>query len=156
MEHLDPFGEHQIRCDDGAGGFMAGREHLEQQFGTREVNGHISHLVEDQQIHPVQIPLKRRQSPLLFRFVQFIDETGDTLEHHPVFLFTCANPCCDRQMGLPRSGIPDHEDILMIFEERERTQQRKSNRERMLPSSPLPGTVRAPFSAYRSRISLPR
>ena len=31
-----------------------------------------------------------------------------------------------------------------------------SNRERVLPPSPLPGTVRAPFSAYGSRISLPR
>ena len=31
-----------------------------------------------------------------------------------------------------------------------------SNRERVLPPSPLPGTVRAPFRAYGSRIPLPR
>ena len=30
-----------------------------------------------------------------------------------------------------------------------------SNREKMLPSSPLPGTVRAAFTAYGSRISRP-
>ena len=33
---------------------------------------------------------------------------------------------------------------------------RTSNRERVLPPSPLPGTVRAPFRAYGSRIPLPR
>ena len=33
---------------------MAGRKYLEQQFSTRKVNGHISHLIKDQQIlgHP--------------------------------------------------------------------------------------------------------
>ena len=54
MEYFDPLGEHQIRCDDGAGGFMAGRKYLEQQFSTRKVNGHISHLIKDQHLlgHP--------------------------------------------------------------------------------------------------------
>ena len=60
MEYFDPLGEDQIRCDDGAGGFMAGRKYLEQQFSTRKVNGHISHLIKDQQIHSFQTLLQRR------------------------------------------------------------------------------------------------
>ena len=49
------------------------------------------------------------------------------------------------------SRPPDHESETI-----ESKRAPMSNRERVLPPSPLPGTVRAPFSAYGSRISLPR
>jgi len=99
------------------GGWSKKGEQLEEQFSSCQVKGNIPQFIQDQEIHSFQLPEKIRQPPLLFRFNQLVDKSRRRLEHHPIPLFTGQDPRGDRKMGLPGSRVPDHQDILMLFDE---------------------------------------
>jgi len=48
-EHLAPFGEAAVRCQDHGTFFVTGVDELEQQVGAAGGDGHIADLVDDEQ-----------------------------------------------------------------------------------------------------------
>ena len=69
-EHGGPFVKRQVRGDDSRAAFVTLREDVEQQFGAGARERHITQLVDDQQLHGLQLRLQLQQAALVSRFAQ--------------------------------------------------------------------------------------
>ena len=68
-----PFIEGQIAGDQGRATFVALAEHFKQELRAHSGEGHITELVDDQELHGVEMFLQGTQAPFIARLHQFMN-----------------------------------------------------------------------------------
>jgi hypothetical protein len=114
LENLAPLAERQVAGDEHTGTLVAVAEDPEQEFDATATERHISQLVADQQVRPLQLPEEFVQRVLLLSLFELADQLRRREEAHPQTLSASSLAQGDGDVTLPSSLTPDKAAIVIM------------------------------------------
>ena len=99
----DPFGEGEIRRDDGGAALIAVGEQIEEQLAADAVEGHEAQLVDDEYLDAEEPLLEARELAGIPGFHELPHEVRCAGKEHAPFLFRRFDAERDGEVRLPRS-----------------------------------------------------
>ena len=108
----DPFGEGEIRGDDGGATLVTVGEQIEEQLAAGAVEGHEAQLVDDEDVDAEEPLLQARELAGIAGFEELAHEVGRAGEEHAAFLFRRFDAERDRQVRLAGPDRAGEDQIL--------------------------------------------
>ena len=112
-----PVLERKVRCDDGRTPLVTLRECLEEQFGSARRERHVAKLVDDQQLHGLQVALELEKTPFITSLRQLVHQGRRSGERNGEALLAGGQPQGQGDMGLAGAAVAECDDVLPAQDE---------------------------------------
>ncbi len=116
LKDLAPLAKRQVTGDQHAGALVAVAKDPEQELDAATTVGHISELVADQQLRPLQLPQEFVQGVLLPSLFELVDQICGREEAHAQTLPASSQAQGDGDVSFPSSLGADKATIVLIFD----------------------------------------
>src|SRR5712692_7040049 len=101
LEDLAPVAERQVTGDEQAGALVAVAKDPEQELDAATTERHVSQLVADQQLRPLQLPHEFIQRVLLLSLLKLADQLRGREERHAQTLPASSQAQGDGDVSFP-------------------------------------------------------
>src|SRR5260370_12326623 len=116
LEDLAPIAERQVTRDQQAGALVAIAKDPEKELDAATTERHVSQLVADQQVSPLQLPQEFIQCVLLLSLFELADQLRGCEETHTQTLPASSLAQCDGDVSFPSSLSPNKTTIVLVFD----------------------------------------
>src|SRR5260370_2027800 len=116
LEDLAPVTKRQVTGDQHAGALVAIAKDPEQELDAATTERHVSQLVADQQVRPLQLPQEFIQRVLLLSLFELADQIRGCEEAHAQTLPASGLAQGDGDVRFPSSLRPDKATIVLVFD----------------------------------------
>src|SRR5260370_10849411 len=115
LEDLAPVAKRQVTGDQHAGALVAIAKDPEQELDAATTERHVSQLVADQQVRPLQLPEEFIQRVLLLSLFELADQLRGREEAHPQTLPASGLAQGYGDVSFPSSLTSDKTAIVLMF-----------------------------------------